>query len=183
MRSTRPQLFMEIAQAVAKRSTCMRLNVGAVLVQGRSIVSIGYNGAPPGEPHCTQETCNAQTSCQRTIHAEDNALRHVPQGIRVTQDTRFDLYVTDSPCQGCFNMIKDAGVVKRIFFSTPYRITDHLEHSGACDNYVPSIIHMGDCVYCGHTEASHTTKIAVYRVLPSGYVIDWETKDLVNVET
>lgn len=155
MRSTRPQMFLEIAQAVAKRSTCMRLNVGAVLVQDRSIVSIGYNGAPSGEPHCTQETCNSQTSCKRTIHAEDNALRHLPT-LNYHDDGPLDLYVTDSPCVDCFRKIQEAEVVRRIFFGTPYRITDHLDHS---------------------------LEVFVYRVLPSGYVIDWNTKELVDVET
>lgn len=157
MRTTRPQMFMEIAQAVAKRATCMRLNVGAVLVQGRSIVSIGYNGAPSGAPHCSGNNCPGRQFCKETIHAEENALLHVPHGITVTLDTRFDLYVTDSPCQNCFDMVVDAGVVKRIFFGTPYRITDHL--------------------------VGHGQDIGIYRVLPAGYIVDWETKDLVNVET
>lgn len=157
MRTTRPQMFMEIAQAVARRSTCMRLNVGAVLVQGRSIVSIGYNGAPSGAPHCAGNDCPGKQHCHETIHAEVNALRHVPRGIIVTADTRFDLYVTDSPCKACFEEIVDAGVVKRIFFGTPYRIADHL--------------------------IGHGQDIGIYRVLPAGYVIDWETKDLVDVET
>ena len=142
---------MEIAQAVAKRSTCMRLNVGAVIVQDRSIISIGYNGAPAGDPHCTQETCNAQTSCQRTIHAEDNALRHMPDG----EYQNLDIYVTDSPCVHCLAKIQMIGAFRRIFFHTPYRINEHL-------------------LDCG---------LEVYRVLPSGYVIDWNTKELVDVET
>lgn len=158
MRTTRPQMFMEIAHAVAKRSTCMRLNVGAVIVQDRSIVSIGYNGAPTGEPHCTQETCNAQTSCQRTIHAEDNALRHLPGDIEWRDNVNaLDMYVTDSPCAHCFDKIGQTGLFGRIFFGTPYRINDHLIDS--------------------------LWDIEIYRVLPSGYVIDWNTKELVDIET
>lgn len=158
MRTTRPQMFMQIAQTVALRSTCMRLNVGAVIVQGRSIVSIGYNGARSGEPHCSRETCNAQTSCKRTIHAEMNAIKHLPGDVNWRETvTDLDMYVTDSPCAPCFHTIADTGMFGRIFFGTPYRITDHLENS--------------------------LWDIEIYRVLPSGYVIDWDTKELVDVKT
>ncbi len=155
MRSTRPQMFMGIAEVVAKRATCMRLNVGAVLVQGRSIVSIGYNGAPSGAPHCTGNDCPGKHHCHETIHAEMNAIMHLPGNLDLRK--RLDLYVTDSPCVDCFSKIVTGGIVQRIFFGTPYRITDHL--------------------------IGHGQDIGIYRVLPAGYVIDWETKELVDVET
>jgi dCMP deaminase len=113
MRPTRPQMFMEIAHVVAKRSTCMRLNVGAVIVQDRRIVSIGYNGAPAGAPHCAGNDCPGKHYCQETIHAEDNAMRHLPAGLRLVNNRVVDLdvYVTDSPCASCFDKIKDHGEV------------------------------------------------------------------------
>ena len=157
MRPTRPQMFMEIAQVVAKRSTCMRLNVGAVIVQDRRIVSIGYNGAPERMPHCMGNDCPGKHHCHETIHAEDNALRHLPAGLRTRNNlvTELDLYVTDSPCADCFEKIKEHGGVDRIFFGTPYRINDHLVDE----------------------------RIGIYRVLPAGYVMNWSTKELVDVET
>lgn len=158
MRPTRPQMFMEIAQIVSKRATCMRLNVGAVLVQGRRIVSIGYNGVPSGAPHCSGNDCPGKHHCRETTHAEMNALLHLSPGLAtrngVIED--LDLYVTDSPCADCFDKIVTGGLVKRVFFGTPYRITDHLEQE---------------------------SQIEVYRVLPAGYVMDWKTKELVDVET
>lgn len=157
MRTTRPQMFMQIAQAVAMRSTCMRLNVGAVLVKDRSIVSIGYNGAPSGAPHCLGNDCPGKQHCHETIHAEVNAIEHLPGNIDISPRKLLDLYVTDSPCKDCFDYIHRWGGVGRIFFGTPYRISDHL--------------------------IGHGRNIGIYRVLPAGYVIDWETKDLVNVET
>lgn len=159
MRTTRPQMFMEIAGVVAKRATCMRLNVGAVMVMDRSIVSIGYNGAPSGAPHCSGNDCPGKAFCQETIHAERNAILHLPQHLRRLGENYpvFDLYVTDSPCAHCFKYIKEYGGVRRIFFGTPYRITDHLDNADE--------------------------KIGIYRVLPAGYIIDWKTKDLVDVET
>lgn len=151
MRISRPQMFMEIAATVARRSTCFRLNVGAVIVHNRRIISIGYNGAPPGAPHCAGNDCPGKHACHLTIHAEDNALRYCPD-----IDGDFDLYVTDSPCSGCFEKIRDDGRIKRIFFGTPYRITDHF-----------------DSVH----------DIEIYRVTPAGYIINWRTKELVDVET
>ena len=157
MRITRTQMFMQIAQAVAMRSTCMRLNVGAVVVQGRSIVSIGYNGAPSGAPHCLGNGCPGKAACHLTIHAEVNAIKHLPEGFRVGLGSLLDMYVTDSPCEDCLDFIHGEGYVGRIFFGTPYRISDHL--------------------------IKDRRDIGIYRVLPAGYVIDWETKGLVDVET
>jgi dCMP deaminase len=157
MRISRPQMFMEIAQVVAKRSTCMRLNVGAVIVRGRSIVSVGYNGVPAGEEHCRGNSCPGVNHCHETIHAELNAIAHLPGNIDIDPKRKLDLYVTDSPCAVCFEKIVMWGGIGRIFFGTPYRITDHL------DKYVGAI--------------------KIYRVLPAGYVFDWQTRALVDVET
>ena len=155
MRLSRPQMFMEIAHIVAKRSTCMRLNVGAVIVQDRRIVSIGYNGAPSGAPHCLGNDCPGKHRCFETIHAEDNAIRHLPWSNYTI--TGLDLYVTDSPCVHCFKMVAEDRRVDRIFFGTPYRRTEHL--------------------------IGHGQNIGVYRVLPAGYVVEWRTQELVDVET
>lgn len=152
MRITRPQMFMEMAHTVAKRSTCMRLNVGAVVVHDRRIVSIGYNGSPPGEPHCSGNDCEGRNHCKLTTHAEVNALNYVPKG--VIFEKPLDLYVTDSPCSECFDALS-GGPVGRIFFGTPYRITEHLTNT----LWGPE----------------------VYRVLPAGYVVNWNTMELVDV--
>lgn len=152
-RISRPQMYLDIAHIVAKRSTCFRLNVGAVMVKDRNIVSIGYNGAPSGEAHCTGHTCPGwKTGCQRSVHAEDNALMRAPYGVK-----GMDLYITHSPCSKCFDKLWQSQLVDRIFFGTPFRDTDHL-HSQLFD-------------------------MEVYRVLPSGSVINWETGELINVET
>lgn len=157
MRITRPQMFMEIAQVVAKRATCMRLSVGAVLVKRRSIVSIGYNGAPAGAPHCAGNDCPGRFKCELTVHAELNALYHLPDGI----EGPLDLYVTDSPCAHCYQNILSDGRIGRIFFGTPYRITAHLETDPEERWNAPE----------------------VYRITPSGYVMNWRTKELVDIET
>lgn len=156
MRISRPQMFMDIAHIVAKRATCMRLSVGAVLVHERSIVAIGYNGVPAGHAHCSGNDCPGRYRCEETIHAEVNALNHLPKGMW----SGLDLYVTDSPCPQCWDLISREGKVKRVFFGTPYRVTEHL------DMKVP-----------------HESRPELYRITPSGYVLDWRTKELVDVET
>ncbi len=146
---------MEIAHVVAKRATCMRLSVGAVIVSGRNIVSIGYNGSPAGHEHCLGNDCPGKYRCERTVHAEANALTFAG-------DTPgpLDMYVTDSPCEACWNLLRRDGRVKRVIFSTPYRVNDHLT-----------------------PKAPHSSNPEVYRITPSGYVMDWRTRDLVEIET
>lgn len=152
MRISRPQMFMEIAQVVAKRSTCMRLNVGAVLVQDRRVVSIGYNGVQGGQPHCSGNDCPGKEGCTLTTHAEVNALLYLKWGIKAA-----DMYVTDSPCQNCARQIF-LNRIQRVFFGTPYRITTPLDWL-------------------------MDQNIKVYRVTPAGYILEWGTDNLVEIET
>lgn len=122
MRITRHQLFMEIAQVVAKRSTCCRLNVGAVIVNpAQRIISIGYNGAPPGAPHCLGNDCPGRNGCHIAIHAEENAFNYIPAG-----ETPHVLYVTHSPCPVCSERIERLAI-KNVIFSVPYRRHEHID--------------------------------------------------------
>ena len=77
------EYFMEIAKIVAKRSTCLRRDVGAVLVKESHIISTGYNGTPAGLSHCTPETCvrkkfnipsGKDPHLCRAVHAELNCI-------------------------------------------------------------------------------------------------------------
>lgn len=125
MRISRDEMLMEIAYVVAKRSTCNRLQVGAVLAFDGRVVSIGYNGSRPGHPHCTPGSCNPDHRCTRTIHAEKNAINWA----RLTGIEDFSnmvLYVTDSPCPDCAKYIVDAGI-RIVYYSREYRLTDGIE--------------------------------------------------------
>jgi len=74
-RTSREAYFMRIAHDIARRSTCLRGQVGAVMVSDGRILSTGYNGAPRGFPHCTPETCNLGIDhCRATVHAEMNTI-------------------------------------------------------------------------------------------------------------
>jgi dCMP deaminase len=146
MRISRPQMFMEIAHVVSRRSTCFRLNVGAVVTAHGRIVSIGYNGQPPGARHCQGNDCPGREGCHETIHAEINALGHVPVGVT----GRLQVYVTDSPCIDCARVIVNSGQgrIDRVFYDRPYRLGQH-----GIDYLMEN-------------------DIAVYRITPAGYVID-----------
>lgn len=83
IRPTWDTYFLRIAEAVASRATCPRARCGAVLVIENRIVSTGYNGAPPGHPHCGDEGCLIEDDhCQRAIHAEVNAVVFARRDLR-----------------------------------------------------------------------------------------------------
>lgn len=121
MRISRQQMFMLMAEAAAKRSTCFRLNVGAIIVSNNNVLSIGYNGPPSGAPHCTGNECPGKDHCKLTIHAEQNAID------RAASLPRFsDMYVTDSPCDDCASLLKQHNF-RRLFFQSPYRVIAPVE--------------------------------------------------------
>lgn len=106
-------MFLEIAQVVAKRSTCFREAVGAIIVKEGRIVSIGYNGPPSKEDPCTH---HPQGKCDRAIHAEDNAIKFM----KGKHTSNCDLYVTHLPCPECTTKIIQSGLFKRVFFNIIY---------------------------------------------------------------
>ena len=113
------EYFMNIARVVSTRATCDRKHVGAVLVRDKTILSTGYNGSIRGLPHCSEEGHLMEDGhCVRTIHAEANAvIQAARNGVRIDGAT---IYVTASPCWGCFKMIANAGCT-RIVFGEFYR--------------------------------------------------------------
>ncbi|MBN1137497.1 MAG: cytidine/deoxycytidylate deaminase family protein [Anaerolineae bacterium] len=110
--------FMDIAFQVARRSTCPRAAVGAVIVRDKRILTTGYNGSPRGLPHCTQVGClMVNGHCVRTLHAEQNAIiQGALHGVDVSRST---LYVTHQPCLSCAKMIINAGI-ERVVYAGDY---------------------------------------------------------------
>lgn len=112
MRTDWDTYFIQLAFQAATRATCPRLQVGAVIVKHNKIVSTGYNGAPSGEPHCTDEGClMVGRSCKRTIHAEDNAISHSSRLDRAGST----LYLTDNPCIDCADKIVRSGISEVVY--------------------------------------------------------------------
>jgi dCMP deaminase len=110
------EYFLAIAEVVSRRSTCPRAHVGAVIVSaGNRILATGYNGSPPGEAHCDDIGCLMEDNhCQRTLHAEVNAIAFAARaGVRL-QGGR--LYIWSSrgdsiPCRECEKVIKAVGLI------------------------------------------------------------------------
>jgi dCMP deaminase len=113
------EYFMRIAREVAKRSTCLRRQVGAIVVLDKRILATGYNGAPSGLPHCAEVGClrerlrvpsGERHELCRGLHAEMNALlQGARHGIRMEGAT---LYSTLAPCSLCAKMLINTGIVR-----------------------------------------------------------------------
>ena len=111
---------MNMAELAAKRSTCIRRQVGAVLVRDNQILSTGYNGAPKGLPNCCDlGSClreelkipsGERHELCRAVHAENNAITQC--AVNGTSCKGATLYVTDSPCIMCTKQIINAGIVR-----------------------------------------------------------------------
>lgn len=110
---------MRIAKEVSSRATCDRKLVGAVIVRNKNILATGYNGSIWGLPHCDEAGHLIEDNhCVRTVHAETNAIVQAARnGSPIDGAT---IYVTASPCWGCFKLIANAGIV-RVCFGEFYR--------------------------------------------------------------
>jgi dCMP deaminase len=112
------EYFMEITRLVAKRSTCTRRSVGAVLVKEKRIMATGYNGVPRGLRHCSVTGClrtqlnipsGERHEICRGLHAEQNAIiQAAVHGISIEGST---LYCTTQPCVICSKMLINAGIL------------------------------------------------------------------------
>jgi dCMP deaminase len=125
-RVDRDELFVGVAFQFSRRSTCPRKSVGAVLVRDNRIVAHGYNGAPPGQPHCTEVGCDIspQGGCQRALHAELNAITYAARkGVRTEDST---MYLTLAPCESCAKLMVTAGI-GRLIYVEDYRLIDGID--------------------------------------------------------
>lgn len=111
--------FMDIANLVARRSTCLRRAVGAVLVKEHRVLATGYNGAPAKIRHCAEVGClrermNIESGQRhelcRGIHAEQNAIIQAAyHGVAIRGAS---LYCTNLPCAICTKMLINAGLTE-----------------------------------------------------------------------
>ena len=122
IRPTWDEYFMEITSLVAKRSTCRRRQVGAILVKDKRILATGYNGAPPGISHCLDVGClreqeqipsGERHELCRGLHAEQNTIIQAAyHGVSIKGSS---LYCTNLPCSICMKMLISAGIGKIIY--------------------------------------------------------------------
>ena len=124
-RPTFDEIFMEIAYTWAKRATCLRRNVGAVIAKDKQQLTAGYNGAPKGVPHCAdmggclREKLKIPSGQRHEIcrgtHAEQNAITQAAKlGIPIEGST---LYCNTFPCVICTKMILNAGIQTVVYDS------------------------------------------------------------------
>lgn len=123
---------MNLAEELARRSHCVRAQVGAVLSKETRIISIGYNGPPAGTHNCDEEWPGAgcdrdsKGSCSLALHAEQNAILYaVKNGAGLEGAT---LYTTLSPCLPCARLIYSAGI-KEVYYRNSYA-----EYKGLADD-------------------------------------------------
>ena len=129
-RMSKDAYYLEIAKTIAKRSTCLRRNYGAVIVNADRIVSTGYNGAPRGDENCCDRgTCprienqiahnSGDYSDCCSVHAEQNAIIHGTfsdmQGATIYLsgfDSDSGTLIEAKPCPICSRMIRNAGITR-----------------------------------------------------------------------
>jgi dCMP deaminase len=107
------EYFASMARAVASRSTCLRLKVGAVLVQDHSVRGTGYNGAPSGILSCEElgECLLKHDRCIRSVHAEANLILQTDSKERVGAT----VYVTAMPCWNCALLLANSGISEVVY--------------------------------------------------------------------
>jgi len=125
--------FMAMVRIVSMRGTCDRLRAGAVLVKKNRIISTGYNGSPPGLPHCDNDAGHLleEGHCIRTIHAEHNAILQAAtvSGVNTGGATMYSKY---NPCMHCSKYIVAAGI-KRVVIGKLYRGEKAVEYLKSTD--------------------------------------------------
>ena len=125
-RPSNDEYFMEMAELVSSRSTCLGRRVGAVIVKEKRVLSTGYNGSPKGTKHCEELGCirvkmNVPSGTRhelcRGVHAEQNAVTQAAYfGVSVDGAT---IYTTTYPCSMCAKILINAGI-KEIVYSEGY---------------------------------------------------------------
>lgn len=118
--------FLEVAELISRRSTCLRRKVGAIIVKDKRIVSTGYNGAPAGLVHCEEVGClrmrmgvprGERHELCRGLHGEQNAI--IQAALYGASIKEAILYATHQPCSVCAKMIINAGI-QRVVIAAGY---------------------------------------------------------------
>lgn len=122
--------YLNIAKAVSKKSSCLKRQYGAVIVNNQEIVATGYNGSPRGEENCCDRGyCERLHEAHNTsnynfcksVHAEQNAIISASRsemlgGTLYLYGEENGVLIDASPCPICQRMIKNAGIVKVVTY-------------------------------------------------------------------
>lgn len=122
LRPSFPEIYLRLAQTLAKRSTCHRLQVGTVITSTdfRKVLAVGYNGNATGLHNGCDRPEPGNCGC---LHSEENAVINCDSP-RFTEKV---VFVTHLPCVGCAKRLINLGNVKKVFYGQDYRIRDSLD--------------------------------------------------------
>ena len=133
-RRDKENYYLDIAQTVVERGTCLRRNFGAIIVKNDQIISTGYSGAPRGRRnccdlgYCLREKMNIPRGERyelcRSVHAEANAITKVAKSANNCDGST--LYITAAPCIECSKLIIQAGI-RRVVYCDEYRSEEGLD--------------------------------------------------------
>ncbi|MDX9973392.1 MAG: deaminase [FCB group bacterium] len=114
-----PELYMQFAELIATRSTCGRLQVGAVITSAdfRKVVGIGYNGNASGLPNTCDSEEPGKCGC---LHAEENAIINSD----TPRETPKIAFITHMPCPMCAKRLINLGSVQKVYYRKDYRSRD-----------------------------------------------------------
>lgn len=128
MRSSLDDMYMNIAEAVSLRSTCVRRKVGCIIVKDKQVISEGYNGTPVGW-HTNKCECNGKTK-DIVLHAESNAITKLSKnGGKGAKGAT--AYCTLQPCIECAKLIVQSGIT-RVVYKEPYRFDEPIKFMEQC---------------------------------------------------
>lgn len=120
-------LYLDLAQRIAKESYCKRLQVGAVIVKDGNIISFGYNGTPSGLPNVCEEN---NVTLPTVLHAESNAITKACKSPISTEGAT--MYMTHSCCVECAKLIVQSGI-KKVYYLKDYRDLSGIKLLQDCD--------------------------------------------------
>ncbi len=149
-RITREQYLIEAVKLAARRGTCLRAQVGCIIVREGRILVTGYNGSLPGEPHCLDVGCQMEDNhCVRTIHAEANAICFAAKhGIALEGTTLYSYGWKGGICPRCRKLCLAAGIKEMVEVEIDVSQSDnrpYISHHSECGILFP----FGKCT-CEH---------------------------------
>jgi dCMP deaminase len=110
-RISRLELFSEMAKLVSRRSSCLKKQVGAILVKENRVIAMGYNGVLAKENPLKGMDDKGVT---HTVHAEANIISFCAKNGIATEGTT--MYITLSPCEKCVELIIQAGITEVVYY-------------------------------------------------------------------
>lgn len=130
------EYFVEMTHLFARRATCDRKHVGAVFVRDNRVISTGYNGSPPGLPHCDDVghdlvVTDGRENCVRTVHAEQNGVYQAAQhGVSLVGSV---VHVNTFPCWNCAKALLSVRIAKIVYdanYNNDPRVVEAFERAG-----------------------------------------------------